>query len=375
MNGNKKWLLSLFLGFGISSVCLYLVLRGVYWDELLKAWYKMEWWWALAAVSTYLFGQWLRGIRCSWILRPYRKISTWDATQVVWIGYAANNILPARLGEFVRSYVLTRREKLDYGISLSTLFIERILDGLAIVGILWVAISFSPRYAWIDSIGWVAGGIFSVALLVVLLARIWANTFRNLLSWAASWLPAKISGKIENFGHRLLEGTACLQWDRRLPGILGLSLLIWLIEGAMFAIMLLAFGWKFSLLAACLAMAITNLGVLIPSSPGHIGTFHAFCTKVLLLTGIVTSESMGFGYAAAIHVLQLVPVTVLGLWSLYAYGFNLRLLWSMHESKTQAHTQAQPANATCGIVEYWPENAYTEQSPHPVNSAPIPAKS
>lgn len=338
MNGKKRWILSFVVGITISVLFFYWVLRGVKWREVVHTWSQLHWGWATLAAVLYLFGQWLRGIRCAWILRPYRRISSWEGTQLVWIGYAANNLLPARLGELVRSYVLSRREQLSYGISLSTLLIERILDGLAIVGILWVAGGFVSRQPWIDEIGWVAGAIFMAALLVVLVARIWTTFFQKTLSWMVQFLPQGPGKTIEGFGHRLLDGTSCLGWDRYLPGILGMSVMIWLVEGSMFAVMLVAFGWPLSWLAAYLAMSITNLGVLVPSSPGHLGTFHAFCAKVLLLVGVVSSKSDALSYAAAVHLLQLVPVTILGLWALHHYGFNLRSVWKLRQQHAEVST-------------------------------------
>lgn len=333
MSANKRWIAPLLFGATVSIFCFYLLLRGVNWSNVVQAWAQMDWGWALFAAGLYLLGLWMRGVRCAWLVRPYRTISVKDGTQLVWIGYAANNILPARLGELVRSYALTRKEKLDYGISLSTLLVERILDGLAIVGILWVAGGFISRQAWIDEIAWFAGGIFVSAILVVLMARLWTSMFQSLLSWGAGLLPQAIGSKIESFGLRLLEGTQCLRWDLRLPGILGMSLLIWLVEGAMFAVMLVAFGWPMSWLAAYLAMSITNLGVLVPSSPGHLGVFHALCAKVLVMVGIVSVKGNAVSYAAAVHLLQIVPVTLLGLWSLQFFGFNLRSVWSLKDQE------------------------------------------
>ncbi len=339
MSGNKRWILPLLIGAAISIFSFYLVLRGVHWGNVVQAWAHINWWWALFAAGLYLFGLWLRGIRCTWLLRPYRTITIREGTQLVWIGYAANNILPARLGELVRSYALTRKENIDYGISLSTLLIERILDGLAIVGILWVTGSFVSQQPWIDEIGWVAGGIFVCAILVVFVARLWTSFFQKSLSWFTGFLPHVIGEKIENFGLRLLEGTECLRWDLRLPGILGMSLLVWLVEGSMFAVMLLAFGWPMSWLAAYLAMSITNLGVLVPSSPGHLGVFHALCAKVLLLVGVVTVKGDALGYAAAVHLLQIIPVTLLGLWSLQYFGFNLRSVWALKDQAPPETTE------------------------------------
>ncbi|TNE48928.1 MAG: flippase-like domain-containing protein [Deltaproteobacteria bacterium] len=347
MSGNKRWLLPLLFGGLISVLFFVWALKGVQWKGVVESWTHIQWGWASLAAGTYLIGMWLRGIRCAWILRPYREISSSHGTQLVLIGYAANNILPARLGELVRSYALTHREKVNYGISLSTLLMERILDGLAIVGILWISGSFVSRQPWIDEIGWVAGGIFVGALVVVLLARLGSNMFKALLAWGSGLLPEGLGGKVESFGLRLLEGTACLRWDIRLPGILLMSVLIWVVEGAMFAIMLKAFGWPMSWLAAYLAMSITNLGVLVPSSPGHLGTFHAFCAKVLLLVGVVASRSDALGYAAAVHLLQLVPVTLLGLWAMNHYGLSLSSIWKLKDnepSSNESSEEASPSN-------------------------------
>lgn len=333
MSRNKRWILPLILG-GLVSVLFFVwALRGVKWNKVMQSWAQIQWGWACLAAAAYLVGMWLRGLRCAWILRPYRTISSWHGTQLVLIGYAANNILPARLGELVRSYALTRREKVDYGISLSTLLMERILDGLAIVGILWFAGSFISKRAWIDEIGWVAGSIFVGAMIVVLLARLGAGFYKRLLAWGTGLLPGGLGSKVESFGLRLFDGTHCLQWDRRLPGILGMSVLIWLVEGSMFAIMLKAFGWPMSWLAAYLAMSITNLGVLVPSSPGHLGTFHAFCSKVLVVVGVVATKSDALGYAAAVHLFQLVPVTLLGLWAMNRYGLSLSSIWKLKDEE------------------------------------------
>lgn len=342
----KKLFWSIAPGVVISGVFLYVLLVGMGDGEkqLTQVWSEMKLWPAVAATLLYLLGHLLRGLRCAWILRPYQRISTWDATQLVWIGYAANNVLPARLGEFVRASVLTIREKVPYGISLSTLLVERILDGMAIVGILWVAALYMPANTFVDSLMWVAGLIFLGAFAVVMLARFWKSMFLRLITFFCQPLPEGIRDKVEGLGHKILEGTECLQWDRRLPGILLMSLLIWVVEGSMFLLMLSAFGLPMTLVAAYLTMTITNLGVLVPSTPSNMGTFHFFCTKGLLVAGAISTVSTGLSYAIAVHLLQVLPVTVLGLWSLYAYGFNLRMMWSADRSAGPVTAPSAPTS-------------------------------
>ena len=335
---SRKKILSFILGLGISAFCFYLVSRKIRWGALQQELTKIDLNWCFLAVAIYLLGHILRGVRCSWILRPYRKLTVLQATQVVWIGYAANNVLPARLGEFVRSYILAKRENLPQGITLSTLFIERILDGVAIAGILFVAALMGPSSDIITGVGWLAGLIFIGATVVLIAARVWKSTFHKLISWGAGFFPQSISGKLEGFTHKLLDGTECLQYDRRTLGVLGLSLLIWLVEAAMFLCLFPAFGFTFSLIAACLTMSMTNLGVLIPSGPSGMGAFHLACQQTLQLTvlaGVATAvaATKGFAYAIVGHALQVIPITLLGIWALYSYGLNLRGVWKMKQAE------------------------------------------
>ncbi len=339
----KKWL-SLGVGFLVTLLCVGWLAYEVEWQKLQTQMTRIDWRWCALAVGLYLLGHVFRGIRCAWILRPHKQIPWFEATQVVWIGYATNNVLPARLGELVRAYVLARREKLSKGLAISTLLVERILDGLAIVGILVVTAFWAPTDPWIRRIGWFAGVLFVGAMSVMLMARLARGMFEQWLAWGASRLPHAIGEKAQGFGHRLLDGTACLRGDRYMVGVLWLSVLIWLVEGAMFFVLLPAFGLPMSLMTAYLAMSITNLGVLLPSTPGHVGTFHFCCTKALLLAGAITvsNQSIGVGYALVLHALQYIPVTLIGFWSLYHYGFNLRTIW--HADDSPAH--ATPATAT-----------------------------
>ncbi len=318
---------SLLIGAVISIGGLFLVLRGIPLGEVWSSLEGVHWGWALLSLAVYLFGHLLRGIRCALILRPHAKVSNWNATQAVWIGYAANNILPARLGELVRSWAISSKENISYGVALSTLIIERILDGLVIVGLLWLSVLFFPADTWLYKIGWVAGGIFGVAMAVVTAARLFGNSLLSFSDLFLKFLPEKVSEPLRNFLVKLIAGTEVLNLDFNTAKIFALSAGIWLVEAGMFGVMFLGFGLPFSLESAILVMAVTNLGVLIPSSPGHVGTFHFFCTRALLFTALTSSEAVAFSYAATVHIFQLLPITLLGLWALNSYGLNLWYFW------------------------------------------------
>jgi uncharacterized membrane protein YbhN (UPF0104 family) len=219
------------------------------------------------------------------------------------------------------------------------------------VGILGFVAVFAPSHPRIRAVGQFAGVVFTVALFAVIVMRLQAPLCLRILKWATSFLPDALAEKLLHIGERLLEGTACLQLDRYLVGILGLSVLIWIIEGMMFWVLFFAMGLPPALIAALLAMSMVNLGVLIPSTPAHTGPFHFFCREALLLMAVTTSKEMAFGYAVVVHVLQFLPVTLLGLWSMRVFGVKLSAIWrlgSEEESTTESSDETPALSSTSG---------------------------
>jgi len=278
-------------------------------------------------------GQFLRGVRCRRILRPHAAISTWDASNVVISGYAANNVLPARMGEVVRAYMLTRIAGVSLSLSLAVTLLERFLDGLVITGILVVAGHFMPLPAWGENLLRAAEAIFLGALLgivVVMVAKPWVLRIVGVIT---ARLPARFAQRLVAIVARAIGATDCLRDPRLAAEIVGLSTAAWLAEGSMFLVILPAFGLPAKPLWAALALSITNLGILIPSSPGYIGPFHYFCMQALLMAGVGPETALG--YAIVVHLLFYIPVTAWGLAALAVYGVDL----------TTASRGAQAVNA------------------------------
>jgi hypothetical protein len=248
-------------------------------------------------------------------------MSTWTATNVVVIGYGANNLLPARLGEIVRAYVLSRRANLSVSLSLAITFLERVLDGLSITLLLLMAGTFTSLPEWTRQLLMVAGLIFVSALVgIVLMMRgraLVLDTSRRIMSP----LPARIRQLLVSALDRGISATDCLR-DSSLAGqIVALSLGVWLVEGCMFIVILPAFGLPANPLWACVVMAVTNLGILFPSSPGYIGPFHYFCMQALMLFGVGSETALG--YAIMAHLLYYVPITLWGVSALAVYGVDM----------------------------------------------------
>ncbi len=128
--------LQLAFGIALSLVFLYLALRGVDPHDLWMAVSSFNWWWAVPFIALTLFSMWLRAWRWRYFLLPTADLSTARLFGPMMAGFAMNGLLPARLGEFARAYVLGRKENLPFSRIFGTIVVERIFDMFILLGLL-----------------------------------------------------------------------------------------------------------------------------------------------------------------------------------------------------------------------------------------------
>lgn len=158
------------LGFTLSVLLLYLVFRKVNWAAMSEAFRGTNYWIVLAGALAGLGGFFLRAVDWTYLLAPVREFSALRLFSPVAIGYMTNNLLPARMGEFVRAYVIGKREGVSKSSALATIIVERIFDGLTLLLILAVVSIFFEFPDWVKYGGFMVTSAFvglSVFLVVV----------------------------------------------------------------------------------------------------------------------------------------------------------------------------------------------------------------
>lgn len=155
----KHW--KFWLGVAISSVFLYSAVRDLKWDDFWVAIKTANYLWLIPGVAIYFVGVWIRAWRWHYLLRPLKPISTNKMFPVVTIGYAGNNIFPARAGEVIRAVVLKRRENVSISASLATIIVERIFDAVVMMAFVFVNL---PELAKLTSNSGFIGSIQTVAI-------------------------------------------------------------------------------------------------------------------------------------------------------------------------------------------------------------------
>lgn len=309
-------------GLAISAVFLVMALWQLQWSEIKDALGSARPWpWIPLAILSYMAGQFVRGARCSFIVRVQSRLPVLTATNVVVVGYAANNVLPARLGELVRAGLLADRAGIPVTQSLAITLLERVLDGWILLLLLAAACLTITVPGWLGSVVLVGVAVFVAATSLILLCVLTPN-------WMTSF-TARVCGlfgdRFRDLSLRLLiratAGLSCLKSPRNVVYLGFQSLLVWLLEAGMFLLIFPAFGITGNFWWAIWAMTVTNLGIMAPSSPGYIGPFHFFCMKSLTSLGV--AKAAAISYAAAVHLAFYIPVTLWGLGAMLRYGVEL----------------------------------------------------
>ena len=332
--------LLIWIGIGISALFLYAALRGL---NLALVWNLMKqanYWWIIPGVLVYFVGVWLRTWRWHYMLRQFKPVPVKRLFPVVCIGYAGNNIYPARAGEVIRSYVLKKNEDIPISGSLATVLVERIFDGLVMLLFVFLALPFVPNIpAQYRTFVIALSVIFGVALIFFIALAARPQWVMKLYSPVAErFLPASIRPKVDHMVDRFLFGLASLQSPFDVLMIFVTSVLVWLAETLKYWFVMHAFPFSVSFITLMLMNGIVNLFTTLPSAPGYIGTFDAPGIKVLVDVGGV-DPAIATAYTLVLHAALWLPITGLGIY----YFFRARLHWSDFEKAAQEAEAAEVA--------------------------------
>ncbi len=312
----KRW--QFWLGLIISILFLYIALRNLHLAEVWTALQGAKYWWLVPGVAVYFVGVWVRTWRWHYLLRPLKKIPTRTMFPIVCIGYMGNNIYPARAGELLRAVILKQREGVSVSASLATIIVERIFDGVVMLGFVFFSL---PQLTGLDSASGFVGSIrqlsiigaviFAVALIAFLLAAMFPQSAEKIANWFIDRLiPGRFREPVRNFTLRFIEGLESLRSPFDAVMILFTTILIWLFETGKYWFVMHAFPFEVSFFALMLMNGIVNLATTLPSAPGYIGTFDA--PGIAVLTAYGAPPEVAAGYTLVLHGALWFPITLLG---------------------------------------------------------------
>jgi uncharacterized protein (TIRG00374 family) len=320
------------IGLAVSVALLAWVLHGINAREVVEHARRADPLLLLLAVALATTTFPLRTIRWRLILRDvdghrFPWLPLWHATA---IGFMANNLLPARAGEVARAYAAQRLLPVRFPTALASVGVERVFDGLMLVGLMALAIA-SPAFPREARIGTTSiacfvtgaavffGVILVIAALVVHRPAPWLALLRRA---AHRFLPARFAERPVRVAEGLVAGLDVLTNPARFLGVVAWSLVLWLVNAASFAACFRAFALDVPAGGALLLQGIIGIGVALPAAPGFVGVFEALTRVTLAVYGVDATRAVS--YAVAYHVSTFLPITLLGLYSLS----RTRLHWA-----------------------------------------------
>lgn len=278
-----------------------------------------------AAVAAALLSYSLRAWRWGIILRPAGKASGRHLLGATAAGFAASTVLPARAGEVVRPLLLSSQSRLPAAATLASILTERIVDLASVLALFAVGVVLArdrllapplptlERAAFGAAIGLAAG-----AAVLALLLRDPARATERI----SARLPRRFRDRGRSFLSHLLDGLVVAREPRKLVALTGASLLVWLPVCWQIQVMALGFGLHFGLTTTFVVLAVSVLGLAVPT-PGGVGGFHAavqFALTALLGIDIGTATA----FALIHHAVCFFPITALGLGYMAATGMTWR---------------------------------------------------
>lgn len=308
MKFNKKNIY-IIVGWLVTILLLVLIAKHLKFDEFLSHLKTISILDITILTIIYIIGFFIRAIRTK-VMLPMLNFK--QALGGIFLGYAANNILPARLGELVRAQVIGQHSNISRSTTLSNIFVERVLDGVAIVILLFWGSFGLTLPPWANRLKYVGLAIFSIAIFVIILVNILNSKFD--IKFPDNFLGKFISNFLEGF--RLSMKTP----SKFLLAVF-LSILTWTIEAVMFY-----YGFKIfnieplSFHLACFVLGTVNLAALVPSSPGAIGVFEGTAIMTLNIFNIQTPLALAYG--SVVHACQLIPIIIIGLCFMKYFGLK-----------------------------------------------------
>ena len=345
------------IGFGISAVLLAIFFLTIDMGRMLEEMRKANYLFVPAAMGTHLVATWFRTIRWQRLLRHMGLVGVGRLYPVVVVGYMANNLLPMRMGELVRSYYLGEREGISKVSALATIFVERLLDALTLLLFIALAALFLPVAGLAEAVSDIHGVIwlllgavlvaaFVAAFAIVLFLAYSPLRARTFAAGLIRRLPSGFEARLTDSTELFLNGLRPLGRPGDILSLFLLSVPIWLLESGLFFLVGLSFGldhmydgWWEMAIAMVLVTSIANIGGSVPAAPGGIGPFELVARETLVLLPLAAIHpAVASGYVVVVHASLLLPMIVLG---------QVFLLWQHASLRALARAaRSRPAGAS-----------------------------
>ncbi len=314
-------------GLVISVAALALVLKNVNLSEVASALATANYWWLIPTTAILLVTTWTRGMRWRALLDD--RISPSRSFWIANAGNLLNNVLPFRIGELGRAYMASRNSTVTTMQSLSTVLIERLLDVLAVFGMLVVVFPFVSTEGWLVKAGMSAAAVAFVGVAGLFVAAALRPQVMRMARAMLGWMRPGWREALLHRADDFLQGVSAAGGRPLLSAMLW-SALVWAGWGLASWTFLLAFVPGAKLYMGLFVTCAMALSLSIPSAPSGAGLYEAAAVAGLAVFKV--APDVALAYALLLHVLSFVLIGVLGTIGLDREGESFKHITASAQS-------------------------------------------
>jgi len=263
----------------------------------------------------------LRVWRWEPLLQPFARVDFWALNRVGAVGFMTVFLFPLRIGELVRPYLLVREARVGFSEVLGTIVVERVMDGLSVSLLLFAVLFFLPEsslesYGRIRAGAWISLAVFLCAIAVLLAAWIARERTLEFIRGVGGVVSKGLAGKVAGLVDAFITGCGALGNFGDLFRFTLLTCVYWAVNGYGIWIFARAFGLDVPLLAGYAMMSCVIVGMMIPNSPGNVGSFWYFLLLPLEIYGVPSTSLPAIAFALGLWAAQTLQMSIFGCWFL-----------------------------------------------------------
>ena len=304
--------IKLILGICISLIGLYFAFSGIDFDQLWIIIKQLDLFYGALSLTILLLSNAIRALRWQILAYPLDRISFNPALSSIMIGYFGNSVLPFRMGELLRAYILAEKTSLNISSAFGTIVTERILDFVGLSLLILLTIVAYPAE-------WINQKIMISVVVISLIAFMLVFCFKEIKSFFTfdlkriNFFQKSITRKIIGILEKLIDGAVAIRSTNRVMLIFLYTLIIWIMYCLSTYFALLSTGVWIKWYEVCVLMISTTLAISIPAAPAYVGTYHATVVYVLT-TFFFINKIDAQASAVIIHGVGTIPFIIIGAW-------------------------------------------------------------
>jgi uncharacterized protein (TIRG00374 family) len=336
--------LQVLLGTLVSLIFLWLTFRKVDWRGTWQTIEHANIWLLAMALLTVILTTLIRAERWRLMFYPdHRRLRVHKFVSIFLVGQVINAVIPIRLGELARAYLVGEIEHVSKAQALWTTVLDKVLDSVTLLLFLLV-LSFVVRLPqWLQQAGWMLSVGLVIVVVILVLGTLYQEASLRLIGGLEKRHPWIARAHVGHLVRAVFTSLRLARTPALALGLGGWSFAAFLMAAATNWIIALALGIRLPLSASLLLLVVLQISAVvpIPTSPGRVGLFHYLCVITLAIFGL--QRDVALAYGLVLHVLTYLPMAVGGPICLWLENYDWRGLSHLLREDAGQNNRSAPS--------------------------------